>query len=55
MPVLRMMLRLFTTILGTTHPREEEEDKYALMLFAVLVLIVGSLGGMIWMVTAYFR
>lgn len=40
MVLLKMMLRLFTTILGTTHPSEEEEGKYAWLLFGLILLIV---------------
>jgi hypothetical protein len=43
MILLRMMLRLFTTIFGTTHPSQEDEAKYAWMLFGLIVVIVAGM------------
>lgn len=50
MALLKMMLRLFTTIFGTTHPSKEDEDKYAWMLFAMVVVIVIAMVGAAWLV-----
>jgi hypothetical protein len=38
-------LRLFTSILGATHPSKEEEDKYAWLLFGLILLIVVAMAG----------
>ena len=48
MPILRMMLRLFTSIFGTTHPSEEHEDKYAVMLFATVLFFLLLTVGATW-------
>jgi len=50
-----MMLRVFTTIFGATHPRKEEEDKYALMLFATVILVIAGLLGTIWLLTNFVK
>jgi hypothetical protein len=46
MVLLKMMLRLFTTIFGTTHPAKEEEDKYAWMLFGLIVVMAVAMAAM---------
>ena len=53
MTLLRMMLRLFTSIFGTTHPQKEDEDRYAWMLFALIVVIVGTMTAMVLLVSRY--
>jgi hypothetical protein len=53
MPILRMILRLFTSIFGTTHPAKEVEDKYALMLFGTLAAIVGAVVLAAWLAVRY--
>jgi hypothetical protein len=53
--LLRMMLRLFTTIFGTTHPSKENEAKYAWMLFGLIVAIVVAMAGMAWLVMQFVR
>ena len=50
MVLLKMMLRLFTTIFGATHPSKEEEEKYAWLLFGLVVLIVAGMAAMAWVV-----
>ena len=55
MILLRMMLRLFTTIFGTTHPRKEEENKYAWMLFGLIVVMVAAMAGVAWTVMNLMR
>jgi hypothetical protein len=51
MTILKMMLRLFTSIFGTTHPSEEDEAKYAWMLLGLIVVtIVGMVGAALLMV-----
>ena len=55
MTILKMMLRLFTTILGTTHPRKEEEGNYALLLFGTLVVIVGMVGIAVLLAVEYIH
>jgi hypothetical protein len=53
--LLRMMLRLFTTIFGTTHPNKEDEAKYAWLLFALVVAIVVAMVGAAWVVVKFVR
>jgi hypothetical protein len=55
MILLRMMLRLFTSIFGATHPTREEEDKYAWMLFGLLVLFVAGMAAMTWLMMRLVR
>ena len=53
--VLKMMLRLFTTIFGTTHPAKDEEEKYAWLLFGLIVVIVAAMAAMAWLVVKFVR
>jgi hypothetical protein len=46
MTILKMMLRLFTSIFGTTHPAKEDEEKYAWMLFGLIVVTIVAMVGM---------
>jgi hypothetical protein len=55
MILLRMMLRLFTSIFGATHPTREEEDKYAWMLLGLIVSIVFAMGAMMLLVMRFVR
>ena len=55
MIILRMMLRLFTSIFGTTHPAKEDEAKYAWMLLGLVVAIVGAMGLMTLFVMKFVR
>lgn len=55
MVLLRMMLRLFTTIFGTTHPSKEDEAKYAWMLFGLIVAIVFAMALMTLLVMKFVR
>ena len=45
MIILKMMLRLFTSIFGTTHPSKEEEAKYAWMLLGLIAVTVLAMVG----------
>jgi len=55
MVLLKMMLRLFTTIFGTTHPSKENEAKYAWLLFGLIVAIIGAMVVMTWLVEQFVR
>jgi hypothetical protein len=55
MVLLKIMLRLFTTIFGTTHPAKDEEDKYALLLFGLIVLIVAAMAAVAWIVANFVK
>ena len=55
MILLKMMLRLFTTILGTTHPSQEEEGKYAWLLFGLILLIVVAMAAAALVVVKMMR
>ncbi len=50
MTLLKMMLRLFTSIFGTTHPTAEQEERYAWMLFGLVVVIVAAMAAVAWIV-----
>jgi hypothetical protein len=45
MTILKMMLRLFTSIFGTSHPSKEDEAKYAWMLLGLIVVTVVAMIG----------
>jgi hypothetical protein len=53
--LLRMMLRLFTSIFGTTHPCKEDEAKYAWMLFGMIVIFIAAMAGMTWVMLKVVR
>jgi hypothetical protein len=55
MTLLKMMLRLFTTIFGTTHPAKEDEDKYAWMLFGLILVMVFGMAVMAVIVVRLVR
>lgn len=53
--LLRMMLRLFTTIFGTTHPSKEDEAKYAWMLFGMVLIFIAAMVAMTWITLKVLR
>ncbi len=55
MILLRMMLRLFTSIFGTTHPSKEDEAKYAWMLFGMIVIFIAAMAAMTWVMLKVVR
>ena len=55
MVLLRMMLRLFTSIFGTTHPSEEDETKYAWMLLGLIVFFMAAMAAMTWVMLRVMR
>ena len=53
MVLLKMMLRLFTTIFGTTHPRKEDENTYAWLLFGLVMAIIAAMAAVAWLVVKF--
>ena len=46
MVLLRMMLRLFTSIFETMYPSKEDETKYAWMLLGLIVFFMAAMAAM---------